>query len=259
MGTALRHVVQRELPGATVTVTTRAEFDIQYGDWRALPVAGHDWVLNAAGLINRRDADLQALWTVNAAFPHALAALCRECGARMVHFSTDCVFDGRPGPRDERSPADAGDPYGRSKAAGEPDSALVMRTSIIGPEQRRFYNLLCWALRQDSIDGFTNHLWNGVTTVALARAIVRLIRDGDFLPGLRHVHAEDTTKHDLLADICRCFGHPAALRRVAADRPRDTRLATLHAEFLASLQLPPREQQLRELVALSTRAGAWRP
>jgi dTDP-4-dehydrorhamnose reductase len=257
LGSALNHVIERELLQAKLTVLRRRDFDIERGHWRDLPIARIDWVLNAAGIINRRDATAHALWTVNAVFPRALAVLCAEWGTRLVHFSTDCVFDGSFGPYDESHPGTAADPYGLSKIYGEPPSAMTLRTSIVGPERSRFYNLLCWALRQHRINGFRNRLWNGVTTVALARGVVRLIQAGLYVQGVRHVYAEDTTKHELLRLICRCFAHGAELHPADAPVPRDTRLATNHPDFLAVLGLPPRERQLAELPSLATREGAW--
>ena len=260
LGSALHRVIARETGGTLgLTVLRRADFDILSARWDDLPVASHDWVLNAAGIINRRAGATQERWVVNTAFPHALASLCESHGARLVHFSTDCVFDGSQGPCDELVPPSANDAYGRGKALGEPATAMILRTSIIGPERRRFYNLLCWALRQTRIDGYRNHRWNGVTTLALARAVAGLIRDGVHEPGIRHIHAEDVTKHELLAVICRCFGHAAELRAIDAASRRDTRLRTRYPGFLESLELPPLVEQVAELVTLCTPDGAWRP
>lgn len=259
LGSALCHVLAHEMARpAELTVLTRAAFDILESPWDSLPVTGHDWVLNAAGAIHRRAAPAWEQWRVNAEFPHALADLCERASARLIHFSTDCVFDGR-GPADEATIPNANDAYGRSKACGEPPSAMTLRTSIIGPERRRFYNLMCWALRQPRIDGYRNHLWNGITTIALARAVALLIREGVHEPGIRHVYADDVTKHELLALICRCFGHVAELRAVDAECARDTRLRTRYPAFLAALDLPPLVGQVAELPCLCTPEGAWRP
>jgi len=71
---------------------------------------------------------------VNAIAPGEIAEASRKIGARLVHFSTGYVFDGRSGPSDEGSPTSPINAYGRTKLAGErnvlaaaPD-ALVIRT-----------------------------------------------------------------------------------------------------------------------------------
>jgi dTDP-4-dehydrorhamnose reductase len=57
-------------------------------------------------------------------------------GARLVHISTDRVFDGRKGDYTERDPSNAEDLYGKSTFLGEVDysHAVTLRTSIIGHE-----------------------------------------------------------------------------------------------------------------------------
>lgn len=243
-----------------VTLCCRARFDIGADAWSGLPalVGGQDFVLNAAGLINRRAADPTQRWRVNARFPWALAAACDAAGTRLIQFSTDCVFSGTAGPYDEAVAADAGDEYGRSKRDGEPDTALTLRCSIIGPECDRFHNLLCWCLSQRRMIGYADHRWNGVTTLALAEAVGRIIAADMASPGVRHVHADDTDKHALLRTICRAFGHDAEIVAGPGPSPRDTRLRTRHADFLSALELPPIAAQVEALARCATKLGGWR-
>ncbi len=118
--------------------------------------------------------------------------------------------------------------------------------------------MLCWCLREGKVAGYVDHRWNGVTTLALAEAVRRIIEDGLFVPGIRHVHAEDTTKFALIGTIRRAFGHGGEVRPVAAPAARDMRLATRHPAFLAALRLPPLAEQMAALVPLATALGAWR-
>lgn len=254
LGTALRHVLSER---HELVCLDRHAFDIASDDWRHLSVDGFDYVLNAAGLINRRDAPDEHYYRVNAVFPHALSTLCALAGARLIHFSTDCVFDGRNGPFDEAAPTAAADLYGRTKALGEPLGALVIRTSIIGPESHNKYNLLCWTLAQRRINGFTNHFWNGVTTLELARMIARIIDEALFEPGIRHIYSEPLHKCDLVRLICETFGHDAQITPMPAPDMRDTRLCTVYPEFLARLDPHPLRQQIADLVAVSRPDGSW--
>jgi dTDP-4-dehydrorhamnose reductase len=254
LGTALRHVLSQ---GHAVSILDRAQFDISRGQWNNLSVSGFDYVINAAGLINRRHATDSALYMVNAVFPQVLSALCAREGARLIHFSTDCVFDGVHAPFYEDSPRLAQDDYGKSKALGEPNQALVIRTSIIGPECGNFYNLLCWTLAQTHISGFTDHLWNGVTTLEAAHVVNRIIGQELFAVGVRHIFAEDCSKYDLVQMICGAFGHPAHISPACAPAPRDTRLRTNHPEFLQAFGIRPIQEQLRALHAVSGPDGRW--
>jgi len=71
---------------------------------------------------------------LNALAPGTVAEACRGIGARLVHFSTDYVFDGREGPSDEEKAPNPLSVYGRTKLEGERNalaalpSALVIRT-----------------------------------------------------------------------------------------------------------------------------------
>ena len=56
---------------------------------------------------------------MNSLLPHRLHRLCQASGARLIHFSTDCVFSGRTGIYTEDDPSDALDLYGRRKFLGE--------------------------------------------------------------------------------------------------------------------------------------------
>ncbi len=99
---------------------------------------GAEAVLNCIGIVKQIDAAKDAIVSIsiNALLPHQLAALCAERGARLIHFSTDCVFSGRVGPYRDSDPPDPMDLYGRSKLLGEVDrpGCLTLRTSIVGRE-----------------------------------------------------------------------------------------------------------------------------
>jgi dTDP-4-dehydrorhamnose reductase len=92
---------------------------------------------------------------------------------RLIHASSDCVFSGRRGHYSIADERDADDIYGLSKALGEAAAqsgrCWVIRTSIIGPELRNGWGLMGWFLRQSGeVNGYTNHLWNGITTLEWA-------------------------------------------------------------------------------------------
>lgn len=254
LGSALARVLKAKFE---ITALTRVDFDIESAAWSALPVAGYDYVLNAAGMINKRQDNPDTFYTVNAVFPHVLAELCAARGVRLIHFSTDCVFAGTAAPYYEDARTDADDLYGRTKILGEPVTGMTLRTSIIGPELRNAYNLLCWALAQREIRGFTNIFWNGLTTVALAHAVHTIIERDLYVSGLRHLHATDCSKCDLVKIICSAFGSDARITPVEWEFVRDVRLRTRHPEFMAQLNIPPISEQIAELVPLADRNGRW--
>ena len=259
LGLALCHGLRAA--GYTVDAFDRARFDALRDPVASLPIAGARSVINAVGLINRRigrvpDADF---WRVNALFPRQLSDNCVQAGVPLLHISTDCVFSGTGAPHDEQAPPDAHDIYGASKAAGEPLQACVVRTSIIGPEWERRDSLLCWVLSQTgAVDGYTHHRWNGVTTLELARVLALMLEEGvDRQAGVRHVHGEEITKHDLLVLIAQVMRHPLQVRAAAPGSARDTRLSTLYPQDLARWQIRPLRRQLEDLAPLCGPQGQW--
>lgn len=160
-------------------------------------------VINCIGLVKQlaeADDPLFAL-PINALLPHRLARLCGLVGARLVHFSTDCVFSGRKGDYLETDEADAQDLYGRSKLIGEVDysHAVTLRTSIIGHELNSAHSLIGWFLaQQGTVKGYTNAIFSGLPTCELARVIRDFVLPNVQLHGLYHVSSQPISKYDLL-------------------------------------------------------------
>jgi len=168
-------------------------------------------LINCIGLVKQlseADDPLQAI-PINALLPHRLARLCQLVGARLVHVSTDCVFDGRKGMYREEDPADAQDLYGRSKHLGEVDypNAVTLRTSIIGHELASSHGLVGWFLAQEGpVRGFTRAVFSGLPTVELARVIRDRVLPRPDLHGLYHVSAEPIAKYELLKLVAAAYG-----------------------------------------------------
>ena len=222
----LGHVVARYLAevGHEVIPGTRYDGMLDLGDAEA--------VVNCAGVVR----GTAGLFLANALLPLHLATQ----GRLLVHPSTDCVFDGARGWYRVDEQPNATDDYGLSKRLGEGCLAfprvVVLRTSIVGPGG----GLLGWFLSQSGpIDGWTDHVWNGITTLAWARlAAAALV--GDIPPGLHQpTTAETITKYDLLRLFGEVFDHPIEVRPVSAGFCDRTLVPTI--------AMPPIRDQLTEL------------
>jgi dTDP-4-dehydrorhamnose reductase len=172
-------------------------------------VQGADWIINAIGIIkpyihDDNPAEVERATRVNALFPHRLARAAANTGARILQIATDCVYSGQKGQYLEADVHDAMDVYGKTKSVGEVYGPNVMhlRCSIIGPEPRAHVSLLDWFLgqkRNSGVNGFTNHQWNGVTTLQFARLCQGLINSGGDLKHSQHiVPASSISKAELL-------------------------------------------------------------
>lgn len=123
---------------------------------------------------------------VNAVFPAYLQEFCSMHSIKLIHISTDAVFKGDDSnPYYENHICDGIGDYATSKVLGEiyASNVLNIRCSIVGNEIDRRNNLLEWFLSQkdgETLQGYTNHIWNGVTTLQLSEFCYRIIKENMF-------------------------------------------------------------------------------
>ena len=114
---------------------------------------------------------------MNSWWPHYLETLYAESKTKIVHISTDCIFDGSRGWYIESDTPTETNLYGRSKAMGEinNDKDITLRMSIIGTEikEEGRSGLLNWVVNnpEDTVFGWEHSVWNGITTFELAKQI----------------------------------------------------------------------------------------
>lgn len=161
-----------------------------------------DVIVNCVGLLQKKCEqfpDLAAL--INSYLPHWLERRYIHKTVKVIHLSTDCVFSGNAGGYCENDLPDGRTMYDRSKSLGEiiNNKDLTFRMSIIGPDiDKAGTGLFNWfMLQQEKIQGYSKAIWNGVTTVELARAIDAAIKQN--ITGLYHlVQPEPIDKCSLL-------------------------------------------------------------
>ena len=144
-----------------------------------------DYFINCIGILNSKidekdSKSVRCAILVNALFPHELAVLAQETGTRIIHISTDGVFAKNAGVCLEDSPRNCDDVYGKTKSLGEviAPGFLNLRCSIIGLNSFKKQGLFEWFHNQPpgtEVYGYTDHLWNGVTTLQFARLCRELI------------------------------------------------------------------------------------
>ncbi|MGH7765564.1 MAG: dTDP-4-dehydrorhamnose reductase [Candidatus Dormibacteraceae bacterium] len=158
-----------------------------------------DVVFNCAAYnaVDRAETEPELALEVNSNGPFHLASACSRHGARLVHFSTNFVFDGRLDrpylESDAPSPLGA---YARSKLEGERrvleamPAALVIRTAgVFGGTAGQSFpeKILQRARHGDRLRVVSDQMVNPTFTADLAPAALRLAADG--LEGLVHVVA----------------------------------------------------------------------
>lgn len=173
---------------------------------RAAASVQPDIVINCIGIIKQLPISKDPLTaiTVNAQLPHRLSLLARTANARMIHISTDCVFNGNKGDYREEDPADATDLYGRTKFLGEVDypHCVTLRTSIIGHELKTEFSLVDWFLSQNgTTKGYSKAIYSGFPTFEIVNIITNYVIPNEELNGLYHVSSQAISKYELLKII----------------------------------------------------------
>lgn len=164
-------------------------------------VTSDDVIINAAGIIKQREYNVLELIQVNAIFPHLLSSIKKTIGCEVIHITTDCVFSGLNGYYIETDMHDCLDDYGKSKSLGENPELTIIRTSIIGHEKTNKRSLLEWVIsnKNNTIKGYQDHFWNGVTCLELSKFIYKLIEEKKYWDGVRHIMSpESVSKYQLL-------------------------------------------------------------
>lgn len=206
----------------------------------------NDVVVNCAGVIPQKCTNTRELMAVNAIFPVELSYFCCSKKLQLIHISTDCVFSGEKGQYYENDIHDADTVYGISKSLGEKQTMCVIRTSIIGEELFGKKSLLEWVKSQNggSINGYSNHYWNGVTCLQLAKIIRQIIHCGSFWKGVRHVYSPcDVSKHDLIKKIIASYDLNVNLRNVSMGNDSNK---TLRSHHKMGFEIPDIEVQIDE-------------
>lgn len=177
---------------------------------RAFNSVQPELVINCIGLIKQQPMTNDPLLaiTINSQFPHQIALLCRNAGSRLIHISTDCVFNGKKGMYKERDESNAEDLYGKTKYLGEVDyrHCVTLRTSIIGHELKERYGLIEWFMAQSQkVIGFRKAIYSGFPTIELARIIFDYVLPNPELRGIYHVSSEPISKYDLLCLVAKHY------------------------------------------------------
>jgi dTDP-4-dehydrorhamnose reductase len=258
LGHAVREVFSRR--GYRVVGLGRAEFDIAREPVEKLGayLGQIDLAVNCAGVtkVALSSLSVEEVLRVNGVFPRNLARLCGSRGIPCFHVTTNAVYRGDRGRYSESDPFYPTDLYGLSKLAGESGECMVLRTSIIGEDPGR-RSLLEWARSRagQEVDGFTNHLWNGVTTVSLAEGLHAILSKGLYLPKIVHVHSPETmSKYELLRLISATYGLDLRIRPTEAPTGSDLTLASIHP-LSAQIFGSSLAEQLREMRQLFSGGG----
>jgi dTDP-4-dehydrorhamnose reductase len=236
-------------------------------------------IVNAAAYtaVDQAEDDVDMAMAINTAAPGVLAEEAKRCGAALVHYSTDYVFDGtKSGAYQEADVPNPLSVYGRSKLAGERaiqqvDGAhLILRTSwVYGARGKNFLLTIMRLARERSelnvVDdqvGAPN--WSRLLAEATAQALATQLRGAGekwesvlermkAVSGLYHLSAGGSTSWCgfarqivALAELsCHVMGITTAQYPLRAPRPLNSQLNANRFAQAFGLVLPPWDEALR--------------
>jgi len=217
-----------------VVCINRDEFNIEENDWGKLYkiitniVNSGDIIVNCAGIIpQKNNLDLRKFICVNTLFPHKLDEISKLLNLKLIHITTDCVYNGLKGDYNIDDKHDSQTFYGISKSLGEPIDSTVIRTSIIGEEINGKKSLLEWikSNKDCEIKGYQNHLWNGVTCLTLANIITTIIDEKLFWKGIKHICSPNiVSKYDLCCYINEIYNLNITIHKIHDEETKNMTL-----------------------------------
>jgi dTDP-4-dehydrorhamnose reductase len=213
--------------------------------WRLMRNTKADTVINCVGHVPR-SYSANGSW-VNSQFPHILHDFCEDLGMRLIHVSTDCVFNTETADRTEDEQPDSRTTYGLQKAAGEINTPqhLVVRTSFIGLPDPPGRGLLAYLKRNANrrINGWRACLWNGLTTYTLGKLLLDFAYDRN-MNGFWHIFGETVNKYELLTMANEIYNFGCSINPVLDPISYRT-LATVRTKL--AFDIPPIYDQIVEM------------
>jgi len=196
-----------------------------------------------------------------------VAEACAEAGARMVHFSSDYIFDGRDGPYAEEDEPNPVNVYGRHKLEAEesvrailPERHLVVRTTVVYGWERRGKNFVARLLRAlgsgERLPAPVDQVGSPTYAPNLAEAVVELVERG--VSGTWHVVGPELmSRCDFARLAAEIFGldrdliEPVPTRDLnqIARRPLRAGMKVAKAAAVLSTRLLPPAEGLRRMAA----------
>lgn len=210
-----------------------------------------DFVINCIGVLVKPSEDNPGRAAyINGLFPHYLEHCFEGTKTRVIHLSTDCVFDGAKGNYTESEFPTETNMYGLTKALGELHNTkdVTFRMSIIGPELKNGTSFFSWITNNPNTElpGWDNAQWNGITTLQLAKCIKWYIENADFT-GIYHLVSNENqvNKYDLAVLINQVFALGKTIVRTQG--PKTFNKVLVDTRNLMGLQIPNYQTQLEEL------------
>lgn len=207
LGSELKEI-SVQFPGFDFTYTDIAELDITNPDTVSSFVSylKPQYLVNCAAYtaVDKAETDVSTATLINKTAVGILAKASANVGCRIIHVSTDYVFDGRgPRPYTEENPTDPQSVYGATKLEGEllcldnnPESLIIRTSWLYSAFGNNFVKtMLRLGNERPEIGVIVDQIGTPTNAADLAKAILTIISsvesgEKEYLPGIYHYSNE---------------------------------------------------------------------
>ena len=201
---------------------------------------------------------------LHSVFQKNLMKACFKNKSFLIQPATDAVFQNSHGNRNEKSIKNGNSIYSRTKILGEryTHNTLFLRTSLLGFDLERSSepHLMSWLLRKplgSTVYGYTNYLWNGISTKVFSQIVEQIILSGFNEPRTQHIVPDNSlSKFQILQHIARSANRlDLIIAPMGLEKSIDLRLSTEFLDFNSSLfnlagysKLPTIQEMIDEMI-----------
>ena len=188
-----------------------------------------DYIVNCAAYtqVDKAEDNVELCRKINATAVENLARAAAACGARMIHVSTDYVFNGRGyRPYTEDMTPDPQSVYGSTKLEGEqalmrlcPQSAIIRTAWLYSPYGNNFVKtMMRLGSERDELSVVADQIGTPTCAADLARAILAVLTAETFVPGIYHFSDEGACSwYDFTVAIHRLAGITCRVKPIRSD------------------------------------------
>lgn len=275
LGRALQQILPQRTK-ANIIFADREQFNVTNGDFAARFISDNDitHIVNCAAYTNvdKAEEDKAACTAINSEGVKLLALAADSYGAKVIHISTDYVFDGHAyKPYTESDKVNPESHYGASKRQGEtallalaPESIIIRTSWLYGPERENNFvrRILSKVSQPEGLKVVADQIGSPTFSHDLAEAIAVILNTPQWFPGVYHYcDAGVCSRYDFAKAILMLSGHDDValapistdnnfLNATAATRPHYSVLDTSKIRLTYGVATPHWFDSLKKCISL---------
>lgn len=269
LGKEIRTILDREFPGVA-NYTDVEELDItdRNAVMNYINAGGYTHIINCAAFtaVDKAESEQTLCYAINSDAVRNLAEAASASGAKVIHVSTDYVFDGKSYcPYTEADKVNPVSAYGTSKRKGEmallsllPDAVIIRTAWLYSPHGNNFVKtMIRLGKERKEIGVVFDQVGTPTSATDLAQAIVAILKSPQWIPGIYHFSNEGVAswydfakKIHSLAGISDCRIKPITtdLYPTAATRPFYSVLDKTKIKNTFGIDIPHWEESLEKVI-----------